>query len=230
MISPSLANTGDAIKIKGAIFDMDGTLVDSLMLWEVLWNAFSERFCDGKKFRPSAEDDKAVRTMLLRDAMQMIHEHYGFGRDGQELLDTANAIMADFYKNRVELKAGVRGFLEHLSAQGVKMCLASATAPDLVAFAVKHCELEKYFLKVFSCGELGLGKDKPDIYLLAKDFLETPLEETWIFEDSHVAIGTAASVGMPTVGIWDKHNTNQDDIKAIATHYIAEGETLLKLI
>lgn len=218
------------MKIKGAIFDMDGTLVDSLMLWEILWDAFSEHFCNGKRFCPTAEDDKAVRTMTLRDAMQMLHENYCIGKDGQELLDTANAIFADFYKNRVELKAGVRKFLEHLSAQGVKMCLASATAPDLVALAVKHCELEKYFLKVFSCGELGLGKDKPDIYLLAKDFLETPLEETWIFEDSHVAIGTAARLGMPAVGIWDKHNTNQDDIKAIATHYIAEGETLLKLI
>ena len=218
------------MKIKGAIFDMDGTLVDSLMLWEVLWDAFSERFCNGKGFCPTAEDDKAVRTMTLKAAMQMLHEHYGIGRDGQELLDTANTIFADFYATRVELKAGVKEFLEHLSAQGVKMCLASATASDLVALAVKHCELEKYFLKVFSCGELGLGKDKPDIYLLARDFLETPIEETWVFEDSHVAIGTAASIGMPTVGIWDKHNTNQDDIKTVATHYIAEGETLLKLI
>ena len=218
------------MKIKGAIFDMDGTLVDSLMLWEVLWDSFAERFCGGESFRPSAEDDKAVRTMLLRDAMRLIHEHYGFGKNGGELLDTANAIFVAFYTNRVELKAGVRGVLEHLFASGVKMCLASATAPELLSLALKHCELEKYFLKVFSCGELGLGKDKPDIYLLAKDFLETPLEETWIFEDSHVALKTAASIGMPTVGIWDKHNTNQDDIKAIATHYVAEGETLLKLI
>ena len=218
------------MKIKGAIFDMDGTLVDSLMLWEVLWDAFSECFCNGKGFCPTAEDDKAVRTMTLKAAMQMLHEHYGIGRDGQELLDTANTIFADFYATRVELKAGVKEFLEHLSAQGVKMCLASATASDLVALAVKHCELEKYFLKVFSCGELGLGKDKPDIYLLARDFLGTPIEETWIFEDSHIALGTAAGVGMPTVGIWDKHNTNQDDIKTVATHYIAEGETLLKLI
>ena len=218
------------MKIKGAIFDMDGTLVDSLMLWEVLWDAFSERFCEGKGFRPSAEDDKAVRTMLLRDAMQMIHEHYRIGRDGQELLDTANAIMADFYKNRVELKAGVREFLEYLYAKGVKMCVASATAPDLIDLAVEHCGLGKYFSRIFSCGVLGLGKDKPDIYLLARDFLGTPMEETWIFEDSHVAIGTAARLGMPTVGIWDKHNTNQDEIRAIATHYVAEGETLLKLI
>lgn len=218
------------MKIKGAIFDMDGTLVDSLMLWEVLWDAFSERFCDGKEFRPSVQDDKAVRTMLLRDAMQMIHEHYGFGGDGQELLDTANAIMADFYQNRVELKAGVREFLEHLYANGVKMCVASATAPDLINLAVEHCGLGKYFLKIFSCGELGLGKDKPDIYLLARDFLQTPLEETCVFEDSVVAIETAAKIGMPVVGIWDKHNSDQDKIQAIATHYIACGETLLKLI
>ena len=216
--------------MKGAIFDMDGTLVDSLMLWEVLWDAFSERFCDGRGFCPSKEDDKAVRTMLLRDAMQMIHEHYGFGRDGQELLDTANAIMSDFYQNRVELKAGVREFLEHLYAKGIKMCIASATAPDLVDLAVEHCGLGKYFSEILSCGVLGLGKDKPDIYLLARERLGTPLEETCVFEDSAVAIGTAVKVGMPVVGIWDKHNSDQDKIQAIATHYIAEGETLLSYL
>lgn len=215
--------------IKAAIFDMDGTLVDSLMIWDVLWQNFSERYLGGAHFEPTLKDDKAIRTLPLKDAMELIHNNYNIGKNGQELLDTANAIMIDFYSNSVKLKDGVREFLEDLYKKGVKMCIASATAPDLVDIAVKHCDIKKYFSKFFSCGSLGLGKDKPDIYLLAKDYLGTEISETWVFEDSFVAIKTAHDIGMNTVGIYDKYNPYQDEILKIATHYIADGETLMKL-
>ena len=58
--------------IKVAIFDMDGTLVDSLMLWEMLWSTFGERYLNDKSFAPSIEDDKKVRTLTLKDAMHIL--------------------------------------------------------------------------------------------------------------------------------------------------------------
>ena len=155
------------MNIKVAIFDMDGTLVDSLMLWDVLWSTFGERYLNDKSFAPSLEDDKKVRTLTLKDAMHLIHKNYKFGECGEELLALANAIFNDFYANSVELKSGVRGFLEYCKNKGVKMCIASATAPELIDAAIKHCDIEKYFLKVFSCGTIGKGKDEPDIFLQA---------------------------------------------------------------
>ena len=215
--------------IKVAIFDMDGTLVDSLMLWDILWSTFGERYLNDKSFVPSLEDDKKVRTLTLKDAMYLIHKNYKLGESGEELLAEANRIMNNFYANSVELKDGVIGFLEHCKNNGVKMCIASATAPELIEVALKHCDIEKYFLKVFSCGTIGKGKDKPDIFLQAIEFLGAELKETWMFEDSLTAIETATKIGMPTVGIYDRYNFGQDRIKKIATNYIAEGETLLKL-
>ena len=218
------------LNIKAAIFDMDGTLVDSLMVWDVLWSAFGEKYLGDNSFRPSTDDDKRVRTLTLSDAMDLIHENYSLGSSGKELLDFTNNLMIDFYSNTVELKDGVKEFLEHLHKNGTKMCIASATAPDLIKIALKHCDIEKYFLKIFSCGELRAGKDKPDIFLLAKDFLGEETDDTWVFEDSLVAIETAAKIGLKTVGIYDRYNYGQEQIKAIATKYIAEGENLTKLL
>ncbi|MBR2042952.1 MAG: HAD family hydrolase [Clostridia bacterium] len=215
--------------MKAAIFDMDGTLVDSLMLWDVIWSTFGERYLNNKSFTPSAEDDKRVRTQTLKDAMKMIHDNYNLGESGEELLAEANRIMIDFYANSVELKDGVRAFLEHCKNNGVKMCIASATAPELIDVALDHCDIRKYFLKVFSCGTIGKGKDEPDVFLQAAEFLGAEIKDTWVFEDSLTAIETATKIGMPTVGIYDRYNFGQDRIKKIATNYIAEGETLLKL-
>ena len=218
------------MNIKAAIFDMDGTLVDSLMLRDVLWSTFGERYLNDKSFVPSVEDDKKVRTLTLKDAMYLIHKNYKLGESGEELLALANTIMNEFYANSVELKSGVREFLEYCKNKGVKMCIASATAPELIDVAMKHCDIGKYFLKVFSCSDIGKGKEEPDVFLQAAEFLNTKTSETWVFEDSLVAIETATKIGMPTVGIYDKFNYGQDKIKEIVTEYIGVAETLLKLI
>lgn len=218
------------MKISGAIFDMDGTLVDSLMLWEILWEAFGKKFCGGRPFSPSEEDDKAVRTLPLKNAMELLFEHYSIGESGEELLRVANEIIEEFYANSVQLKPGVREFLEDCVAKGVKMCIASATSPGLIRVALRHCGIAQYFSKIFSCGVLGKGKDVPDIYWMALDFLGTKQEETWVVEDSLVALETAHRAGFPTVGIYDRYNFGQEKIKNIVTEYIAPGETLERLL
>lgn len=216
--------------IKAAIFDMDGTLIDSLKLWNVFWTTLGEQYLNDKNFAPSAEDDKKVRTLTLKDAMKLIHDNYNLGESGEELLAEANRIMYDFYANTVELKEGAKEFLEHCKSSGVKMCIASATAADLIHLALKHCGIENYFMKVFSCADIGKGKDEPDIFLQAVNYLGTEISETWMFEDSLTAIETATRIGMPVVGIYDRFNYGQDKIKEIATEYIGSMETLLKLI
>ena len=135
---------------KGAIFDMDGTLVDSLFLWDVLWREFGKMYLNDETFRPSEEDDKAVRTLTLKDAMQLIHKNYSIGESGNQLLSHSNKLMLNFYSEKVEIKNVAKDFLEYCHKNGIKMCIASATSPDLIKLALKHCDIEKYFLKIFS--------------------------------------------------------------------------------
>lgn len=216
--------------LKGAIFDMDGTLIDSLMLWDIIWKDFGDVFLEGRDFSPSKADDKKVRTMTLKDAMNYIHDEYGIGKNGEELLEETNRIMTEFYSERVELKDGVSEFLEYCHNSGIKMCIASATDINLINIAVKHCNIGKYFENILSCAEIGKGKDQPDIYIKAMESLGTKTEDTCIFEDSHVAIETADKLGIKTVGIYDKYNYGHDIIKKVATVYIDDGESLKKLI
>ena len=216
--------------IKSAIFDMDGTLVDSLMIWDVLWEEIGVKFLNRKGFRPASEDDKLVRTMILKDAMEHIHSVYNIGSKGDELLESANEMMRNFYSHDVRLKEGVSELLDYCYDKGIKMCIASATDISLITLAVEHLEIGKYFQNIFSCTEIGKGKDEPDIYLKAMDFFGGSVEETCVFEDSHIAIDTAYKIGMKTVGVYDKYNYGQEEIKKIATVYIAEGETMKKLI
>ena len=209
---------------------MDGTLVDSLILWNVLWKKLGEIYLNDSSFSPSEEDDMAVRTILLKDAMNLIHTKYKLGKSGEELLELANNLIIDFYANEVKLKDGAREFLEYLNKKGVKMCIASATTLELIKVAAKHCGIEEYFCKIFSCGEIGKGKEEPDVFLLAKDYLGESIEDTWVFEDSLVAIETATKIGIKTVGIYDRFNFGQERIKEIVKEYVAEGESLTKLI
>lgn len=218
------------MNIKAAIFDMDGTLVDSLVLWDVFWREAGIRFLNDETFRPSEEDDKAVRTITLRDAMHLIHDRYGLTADGDELFEFVNGIITDFYANRVPLKDGVKEFLEHCKGQNIRMCIASATVPELIEIALKHCGIEHYFEKIFSCSVLGKGKEEPDIYLAAQEYFGADVRDICVFEDSLVAIETAVKLGMRTVAIYDHYNFGQDRMKEIAGAYIAKGESLTKLL
>ena len=84
------------LNITTAIFDMDGTLVDSLMLWDIFWSSFGKDYLGNADFRPSDEHDKMVRTLTLKDAMHLIHKEYGIADSGDQLHQQASNILYDF--------------------------------------------------------------------------------------------------------------------------------------
>ena len=217
------------MQIKAAIFDMDGTLIDSLILWEVFWTELGQMFLKDPAFRPAAADEKTMRTMTLDQAMNLAHDKYQLGESGQQLLAVVNEITEEFYRDRVEVKPGAREYLEHLYQQGVKMVIASGTEMPFIQIALKHCGLEKYFSHAFSCCDIGKGKEQPDIYLMAQQALGAKTEDIFVFEDSLTAIETVKKLGMQTVAIYDRNNYGQDKMQKIADYYIDDGETLMKL-
>lgn len=216
--------------IQGAIFDMDGTLVDSLSGWKVIWQAISDRFLDGKPFLPAPEVDRKIRTMLLSDAFRYIHEACHIGETAEELVEFTNGILENYYGHVVPPKPGVLAYLAYLQEKGVPMCIASATDRPLIELAVEHCGMGEYISEIISCADVGKGKEVPDVFFKALDVLGTEKEHTYVFEDSYTALKTAHDAGFKTVGVYDALSYFQDEIEATADVYIGPGETMEKLI
>ena len=216
--------------MKAAIFDMDGTLINSLIFWDHLWKNLGEKYLNDPTFRPDETTDRECRTLTVDKAMDLVHQRFGLGESGKELTDLAIELIIVFYREVVEPKEGDVEFLRYLKSQGVKMAVATASNGDLVQLAMERCGLKPYLDMVVSCADVGKGKDQPDVFLLTLEKLGTTAEETWMFEDSYVALQTAKRIGMPTVGIFDANNYGQDILRANSDHYIAEGEALTQLI
>ena len=106
------------------------------------------------------------------------------------------------------------------------MCVASATDKKYLPIALDACGLTSYFDTVLSCAELGVGKDKPDIYLAALAALGTNASETCVFEDSFVALETAKKAGFHTVGIYDENNFGQERLCQASDLYLSKGISL----
>ncbi len=218
------------MKISGAIFDMDGTLIDSLGFWDVLWRELGKRYKNDESFVPDKQVEKDVRTLPLADAMELLHSRHDLGNDGAELLAFTNEMLISFYRDQVEIKPGAYEFLSALKQRGIKACIASATAKNMLEIVVKKFGFDKLVCGVFSCADIGRGKEFPDIFIEAHNSLGTPMESTWVFDDSAVAVETAHNAGFNTVGVYDKYSPMQERVKAASVIYMDESKSFIDLI
>ena len=218
------------MKIKGAIFDMDGTVIDSLMFWDSLWQKIGEKYLSDPSFRPTDEINKKVRTMIYSDAMAYFRECYKIPVDTAEFVRFTSDGLYDFYRNTATVKEGAKELLAYLKSRGIPICLASATAMPEVKFTLECHGLAQFFGNLLSCADIGAGKDKPDIYLMASEWMGLSPEDICVFEDSHVALETAKGIGFRTVGVYDRYSPGQELLAGLADIYLGEKQNLAELI
>ena len=213
--------------IKGAIFDLDGTLLDSMFIWDTIGEEYLRSL--GKE--PHEDLKETFMTLTLEEAAEYYREHYGVTLSVKEIVDGVNAMVEQTYRTKVTLKPGISEYLAWLKENGVRMCVATVTDRYLVEETLERLGVRHYFSEIFTCAEVGFGKDKPIIYQKALEHLGTAKDETYVFEDMLFALNTAKTDGFPTVGVYDRHEAHQDELKELADYYIFDfTDHILKTI
>ena len=205
------------MKITGAIFDMDGTLLNSMDYWAI---AASE-YLRGLGITPFDSEDRH----FLEDGMKVWYEsavkNHGLTASYDEVGAGIYKIMDKYYESEVCLKDGVYEMLEALKAHGVKMCIASATDKEYVKKILTRLGIMDYFSAIFTSKEVGKGKRFPLIYQVAMEYLGTDPETTYVFEDAIYAMRTAYGAGFRVVGIYDKNvYATEDEVRANCHIYL----------
>ena len=213
--------------IKGAIFDLDGTLLDSMFIWDTIGEEYLRSL--GKE--PHEDLKETFMTLTLEEAAEYYREHYGVTLSVKEIVDGVNAMVEQTYRTKVTLKPGISEYLAWLKENGVRMCVATVTDRYLVEETLERLGVRHYFSEIFTCAEVGFGKDKPVIYQKALEHLGTEKSDTYVFEDLPFALNTAKTDGFPTVGVYDRHEAHQDELKELADYYIFDfTDPILKTI
>lgn len=203
--------------IKGAIFDIDGVLLDSMGIWDDL----GARYLRSLGRIPEEGLNKILFSMSMEQGAEYLNEHYGLNKSVKETVDGIGKMLEDYYFYEVLLKPGAKEILEFLKSKSIKMAAATSSPRTHIEKALSRNGLLGYIDKIYTTGEVGVSKHSPDIYNLAADFLKTKSEETLVFEDSLYALNTAKEAGFVTVGVFDeKGESNQAELENQADLYL----------
>ena len=214
------------MRLQSAIFDMDGTLLDSMHIW----NDVGPKTLRSIGIEPAPDLGPRLMLMTFRDGAALCKEEYHLSESVEEIMDLTKARVRGFYENEVQPKPGVEKFLSLLKMDGVWMYVATNTDRDLVEAALKHAGLDGYFRGILTCAEVGAGKkDSPEIYERAMRRLRGNKKDTVIFEDALHAIQTAKAAGFRVCGVYDPSaEADQAEIKSLSDYYIRSFEEMFE--
>ena len=204
------------------IFDMDGTLVDSMGVW----NRASEEYliACGVERPDRSILDRAV-PMTMPETAAFLIQQFGLDTTPERAMADINAVMEGHYRTDIPLKPGAAECLERLQRGGFRMAVASSTSPHLLDICLRRLGVRERFDFLLSCEEVGAGKDFPDVYLEAARRLGGTPEETVVFEDAIFAARTAKGAGFRVAAIRDEASLgSQEQLAAAADWYLPSWE------
>ena len=191
--------------LKGAIFDADGTLIDSMHIWREL----GARYLESLNVTPEENLSAKLYPMSLEQSCKYLKTHYSLRESESDILSGILGIIEGFYRDEVTLKDGVREFLSAMSDKNIRMVIATSGNRELLSSALTRNGIAEYFEEIFTCSELSTTKHEPDIFMACAEFLGLNPESVGVFEDSLFAIETAKRAGFMTFGVADDSNIHQ---------------------
>ena len=214
------------MRLQSAIFDMDGTLLDSMPTWRELGPTFLKE----AGIPTTPEQEKLLRTLSDHQVIPYLREKCGLPWSEQEVVDQIVERMETFYSTEVRPKPGVEKFLSILKMEGVWMYVATATHRRLTEKALKTAGIDHYFRGIVTSADAGSHKsESAEIYEMAMRRMQSNKRDTVVFEDVLYAIRTAKAAGFRVAGVYDSMSeADQPEIQRLSDYYIRSYEELVK--
>lgn len=213
--------------IKGAIFDADGTLLDSMQVWASIGLDFLKNL----GLPPERELIEVLNSRSGKDASKYLQDEYGISRAAIEAEDWRTKMPLERYLEEAVLKPGVIDVLETMRLRGIGMCVATATDRNLVEPVLRKCGILGFFGRVYTCGEERVNKRSPEIFVRAAEFLGYGVRDTLVVEDSLHAIRAAKGAGFPVAAVFDLSAADQrGEIEALCDYYFMSPLEMLEML
>lgn len=204
---------------KAAIFDMDGTLIDSMWVWRNLLKDFL------RKLNIEAPEHilNEVTHMSIKQSSAYVQEYFNLPMTAEEVRLEWREMVYNAYSENIKLKMGAEEYLRSLKNKGVKLAIATSCDKGLCEICLENNNIAELFDVITYADEVGKGKNFPDIYVECLKRLGCVAEETVLFEDILVAIKTGKKLGMKTVAVQDDSaEPDWDEMKKEADLFIKD--------
>lgn len=212
--------------IRCAIFDADGTLLDSMPMWRDITYEYAAS--------KGVKAPEGLHQELNRLSMEQCAEYYkGLGAEGSvaQIMDELSEFACAGYRDRVEPKPHAVEFVRLLAENRIHIAIATASHAEGVKAALERCGILPYVDHLTTCTEVGKSKEHPDIFLqCAKMFGASP-QESVVFEDSPYALRTAKAAGFSTVAMMDGISVSGDGeeaLRAVSDRCISDYNELIR--
>ncbi len=212
-------------KFKYNIFDLDGTLLNSMPAWNNLGKDYLLKL----GIEPPDNLNEIIAPMSMTESALYFQKTFKVKLSVEKIIEEIKKLIRDKYKYNVGLKPYVKDYLKRLKNEQAIMCVATATPLELAKTALIRNEIIEYFSFIVTCDEVGTGKNKPDIFYLAANKLNAQPSEIVVYEDADFALTTANDAGFYTVGVFDElFKDKRKDIEIISNLYIESFKDLLQ--
>lgn len=211
--------------IKAVLFDLDGTLVDSMWMWKDI----DIEYLGKRGFELPPRLQKDIEGMSLTETATYFKDRFQLSDTLEEIKKEWMDMARDKYCHQVKLKPGAREFLEYLKLHNIRTGIASSNGIELVHAVLKAQNVSEYLDSVHTCCDVERGKPHPDIYLLVAKKLGVSPRECLVLEDIPMGILAGKRAGMKTCAVEDVFSQDQrKEKRKLADYYIKDYYDILK--
>lgn len=209
--------------MKAGIFDLDGTLIDSMELWVGL----ADNYLLSIGIDPPKDLGESLKKLTLKEAAHYMKERFNIEGTPYEINRDIENLLVDYYSNRLQLKPYVLEVLEEFKNRNIIMVIATATDEHLVSMVLNRHGIRDYFKFIQTCDNVGLSKSQPEFFQTIINRLKLDPKEIWLFEDALHCMISAKKCGLNIVAIKDKSALSDlEKIKKISDVYIDDFSQL----